>query len=436
VYRRHRARGSSAFCRRPPLNGSAPQRVLMVNKFHYARGGAELYMFRLSQLLEQKGLETLFFAMRHERNEPCATDRFFPSEVDFGEPQPGVQRLRAAARALYSLEARRNIGQLLEAERVDLAHLHNVYHQLSPSILAPLKRRGIPVVMTVHDYKLVCPVYTLLSHGEICERCVGGHFANAVRYRCNRGSLTGSALVAGETWLHQRLHLYQRGIDLFVTPSSFARDKLIEGGYPAERIQFLPNFVDPERFNPSYTPGSYFLYSGRLSDEKGVDVLLQAAHRAGVALKIAGEGPAESALRTMAQQLSVNAQFLGYLEFDALAAMVAGARAVVVPSRWHENCPLTVLESMAWGKAIIGTQVGGMPELIRQGEEGVLVPPGDADALAAALTQLESSSETAERMGRRGRQRIESAFTPDAHFAALRDVYSAAAERGRNGSHR
>jgi glycosyltransferase involved in cell wall biosynthesis len=405
----------------------------MVNKFHYARGGAELYMFRLAELLEQEGLETLFFAMRHERNEPCSTDRFFPSEVDFGEPKSGIERARAAGRALYSLEARRNMGRLLDAEKVDLAHLHNVYHQLSPSILAPLRRRGIPVVMTVHDYKLVCPVYTLLSNGEICERCVGGHFANAVRYRCNRGSFTGSALVAGETWLHRSLDLYQRGIDMFVTPSSFARDKLIEGGYPAERIHLLPNFVDPAGFQPTYTPGSYFVYSGRLADQKGVDVLLEAARTAGVEVKIAGEGPAESNLRTLASRLSVNAEFLGYLESDALAGMVAGARAVVVPSRWHENCPLTVLESMAWGKPVIGTQVGGMPELVRHGEEGLLVPPGDANALAAALTQLESSPETAERMGRRGRERIESAFAPDVHLAALHDVYAAAAERRRNG---
>jgi glycosyltransferase involved in cell wall biosynthesis len=152
-----------------------------------------------------------------------------------------------------------------------------------------------------------------------------------------------------------------------------------------------------------------------------------------VEVKIAGEGPAESNLRTLASRLSVNAEFLGYLESDVLAGMVAGARAVVVPSRWHENCPLTVLESMAWGKPVIGTQVGGMPELVRHGEEGLLVPPGDANALAAALTQLESSPETAERMGRRGRERIESAFAPDVHLAALHDVYAAAAERRRNG---
>ena len=151
--------------------------------------------------------------------------------------------LSVAGRMVYSLEARRKMGVLLAHRPVDLAHVHNIYHQLSPSLLAPLHKRGIPVVMTVHDFKLVCPVYSLLSNGQICERCVGHGFSHAVRHRCNRGSLSGSMLVAGETWLHRRLRLYRDGIDLFITPSAFARDRMVTSGYPSDRIVVIPNCV-------------------------------------------------------------------------------------------------------------------------------------------------------------------------------------------------
>ncbi|HEV8155699.1 MAG TPA: glycosyltransferase family 4 protein, partial [Gaiellales bacterium] len=247
----------------------------MVNKFLHEKGGAELYMYRLAGLLEDRDVTVRYFGMRHPRNLPSPTERWYVSQVDFENPRTVRERMRVAGRMVYSTQARSRLGGLLAAEsRFDIAHLHNIYHQLSPSLLAPLRAAGVPVVMTVHDYKLVCPVYTLTSHGTMCERCVGGSFQNAVRLRCERGSLPGSALVAGETWLHRRLRLWDRGIDLFVTPSSYMRDKLLAGGYPADRVIAVPNVVDPDQFTPSQEPGSHMLYLGRLSHEKGVETLI------------------------------------------------------------------------------------------------------------------------------------------------------------------
>jgi glycosyltransferase involved in cell wall biosynthesis len=277
--------------------------------------------------------------------------------------------------------------------------------------------------MTVHDYKLVCPVYTLVSHGEMCERCVGGHFQNAVRLRCNRGSLAGSALVAGETWLHRALRLWEHGVDVFVTPSSYLREKLIAGGYPADRVVHVPNFVDPERFRASPEPGDYFLYLGRLSHEKGVETLIEATAGTPLELRIAGEGPERERLEAMAASSGARVEFLGHRSGDDLERLVAGARAIVVPSRWPENCPLVVLEAMAAAKPLVASRVGGIPELSRDGEEALLVPHGEVAPLREAMLRLQGSDELARRLGGAGRQRVEDLYGPARHLESVAAAY-------------
>jgi glycosyltransferase involved in cell wall biosynthesis len=407
----------------------APERVLMVNKFHYPRGGAEHYMFRLAALLEQRGSRVDYFAMHDPRNQPCETDRYFVSEVDFERPPSGLAgRAGMAGRMVYSLEARRKMSRLLADRRVSLAHVHNIYHQLSPSLLAPLHSRGVPVVMTVHDFKLVCPVYSLLSGGEICERCVGNGFSPAVRHRCNRGSLSGSVLVAGETWLHRRLRLYRDGIDVFITPSAFARDKLVASGYPSQRIMVIPNCVVAADYRPLHTAGDHILYIGRLSREKGVEVLVRAAIGSGTPVKLVGEGPLRPALERMIATSGADVELLGFRSGEQLAAAVQASAAVVMPSICHDNCPLAVIEAMAWGKPVIGSRVGGIPELVRDGQEGLLVPHGDTAALGQAMQRLLGDPELCLRMGRAGRDRVEQHYDADPHYRAVAAAYRLAGE--------
>jgi glycosyltransferase involved in cell wall biosynthesis len=411
---------------------AVPARVLMVNKFHYPRGGAEHYMFRLAGLLKQRGTEVDYFAMRDARNLPCPTDRYFVSEVSFEQPPQGLSgRIGMAGRMVYSREARSKMGRLLADRTPDLAHVHNIYHQLSPSLLAPLRRRGVPVVMTVHDFKLVCPVYSLLSHGEICERCVSNGFGPAVRHRCNRGSLSGSLLVAGETWAHRRLGLYRDGVDVFITPSAFARDRLITGGYPAERIVVVPNCVVADDYHPLHRAGDHALYVGRLSREKGVEVLVRAAAASGARVKMVGDGPLRPTLERMIAESGADVELLGFRSGEELSAAVQAASAVVMPSICHDNCPLAVIEAMAWGKPVIGSRVGGIPELVRDGEEGVLVPHGDTAALGAAMLRLQEDPELAERMGRAGRARVEAHYDAGPHYRAVAAAYRLAAEMRR-----
>jgi glycosyltransferase involved in cell wall biosynthesis len=409
--------------------GTGPEHVLMVNKFHFPKGGAEHYMFRLAGLLEQRGIQVDYFSMRDPRNLPCDTDRWFVSHVDFESPPHGLRRRAGVAgRTIYSIEGRRKMASLLAHRPVDIAHLHIIYHQLSPSVLAPLRSSGVPVVMTVHDFKLVCPVYTLQSNGEICERCVGNGFHPAIVHRCNRRSLPGSALLAGETWLHRRLGLYRDGIDLFIMPSAFVRDKVIAGGYSADRMVVVPNCVVAADYEPRYQPGDHCLYIGRLSREKGVHVLVQAAIESGAKVKLAGEGPMRPTLERMIAENDCDVELLGYRSGDELAEAVQQSAAVVMPSVCHDNCPLAVIEAMAWGKPVIGSRVGGIPELVRDGEEGLLVPHDQPAALGAAMVRLLEDPELAERLGRNGRSRVEEHYDAEPHYRAVTAAYAQAAE--------
>ena len=244
-----------------------------------------------------------------------------------------------------------------------------------------------------------------------------------VRLRCNRGSLAGSALVAGETWLHRTLRLWEHGVDVFVTPSSYLREKLIAGGYPADRVVAVPNFVDSVRFRAHPQPGGYFLYLGRLSHEKGVETLIEAVAGTRIELRIAGEGPERERLETMSAASGARIEFLGHRSGDDLGRLMAGARAVVVPSRWPENCPLVVLEAMAVAKPLVASRVGGIPELVRDGEEALLVPHGEVAPLREAMLRLQASDELAERLGGAGRRRVEEQYSPARHLASVASAY-------------
>jgi glycosyltransferase involved in cell wall biosynthesis len=393
----------------------------MVNKFVYARGGAEDYMLGLARMIEQEGGRTVFFAMRDPRNLPMPTERFFPSNVDFDQPTGAGERVRAVGRMVHSSQARRGMHQLLAGTRVDVAHLHNIYHQLSPSILKPLKTAGVPIVMTAHDYKLVCPVYTLTTHGHGCTRCVGGSPWNALRLRCYRGTVAGSAAVAFESWLHRRTGAYDP-IDVVISPSTFLRDRLGEGGMAADRIEVIPNFVDASG-TPATEPGTSVLYAGRLSHEKGVDLLIRAVAGTSLEVRVAGTGPEEGRLMALARELGAPVTFLGHLARPALQEELARALAVVVPSTWPENCPLIVLEAMAAGRPLVASRVGGLPELARDGEEGVLVEAGNVEELRAALLALAGDPARAAELGRAGRARAVAEFSPNAHLARILDVY-------------
>ena len=408
-------------------------RILHVNKFLYRRGGAEGYMLDVSAMQRAAGHDVAHFGMAHPQNEPTPYAAHFPSQVEFEPPPPGTAgKVRGMGRLLWSRSARRGIEAVLDDFRPDVVHLHNVYHQLSPSVLAPIRRRALPAVMTLHDYKLACPTYRFLDHGAPCEACLTHRFWEPLRRRCNAGSLAASAVNAAELSVHTLTGAYAP-VAIFACPSRFLEAKMRQGKVFPDRLRWIPNFVDVDGIPAAKEPGNgRVAYGGRLSEEKGVDTLVEAAAATpGLEVDIAGEGSIRPSLEALAAELGVadRVRFLGRLELPAVHDLLRASSVAACPSRWYENMPLAILEAFACGVPVVGTGLGGIPELIEPGVDGAIVPPNDARALGMALRDLAHDPARAHALGAAGRIKVERGFSSDAHLERLWHLYDEARER-------
>ncbi|MDR3411823.1 MAG: glycosyltransferase, partial [Formivibrio sp.] len=267
--------------------------LLSVNNYHYIRGGSETVYFSHAEMFAAHGWETSFFSMHHEQNVPCADSRYFVDCIDYEKRGAEGRTISNALKIVYSLEARQKLTQLLDDKKINFAHIHSIYHHLSPSVLMELKARGIPAVMTAHDLKLACPNNKMLNRTGVCERCKGGHVWNAVRHRCIKDSFVASSLVALESAVHKMFGLYRHNLERVVAPSRFYRDKLISWGFDPNWIVHIPNPVALP-LAPIAPPGNYILYFGRFAPEKGLVTLVRAAAHAKVPIRLVGRGPQEA----------------------------------------------------------------------------------------------------------------------------------------------
>jgi glycosyltransferase involved in cell wall biosynthesis len=398
--------------------------LLSINNYYYLRGGSEAVYFEHNRLFEHAGWEVVPFSMRNALNQPSPWSDHFVTETDGGPHQSPFAKIARAAAAIYSGEAARRIRGLLALTRPDVAHAHNIYHHLSPSILVELRRRNIPVVLTLHDLKLVCPAYKMHNRGAVCEACKGGALRNVIKNRCIKNSTAMSALVWLESTVHQALGLYHDNVTRFVVPSRFFLAKFAEWGVDTTRFVHIPNSVDVEAMAAPDDVGDVFVYLGRLVNEKGVDTLIKAAALARVRLRIIGTGPEEPALRQLATALGGDVEFTGYLTGSALRAAVASARAVVVPSEWYENAPISVMEASALRRPVIGANIGGIPELIRSDETGFVFTSGSVDSLVEVLTRVQRLPVSAlQQMGAAGREWMRAEFSPAAYRDRMMALY-------------
>lgn len=411
-------------------------RILHVNKFLRVVGGAETYMFTVAQLQREQGNEVAFFGLEHEHNDVAVSLGQSPQHLAKKRALDNIDipvRAKAsnAAAMIWNVDAQRAMTKTLEQFQPDVVHLHNIYHQLSPSILRPLKENSIPTVMTVHDYKLICPSYKLLADGEVCERCIDGRFRSAVMQKCQSGSRLQSSLLAIESRLHRTLQAYDP-VDLFLCPSRFMAEKLAEANVFADRLRHIPNFVAPaEAASPEHESRPIILFVGRLSHEKGVDVLVEAANllQGNADVVIIGDGPEQESLHELVRASGSSARLIGRKTPAEVRQWLQRASALVVPSRWHENQPISILEALSQKVPVIATDLGGLGELVIDGQTGLIVPADDAVSLARAIDHLASSSEIVADMGERGLALVEQEHSTNVHEQRLLTLYSEAMTR-------
>ena len=379
-------------------------RILLVNKFHYRKGGAETYYLTVGSELERMGHEVAYFSMRHPDNLPCEWDKYFVTQREYNNVRNPLQAARDGVALIYSPEAKRNFQALCEEFRPDVVHLNNVHRQITLSILdAPyLRENKVPVFYTAHDYMTVCPGYLMLDgDGRVCDACLeDGRYRHCIENRCVKGSRAKSALAAMEASFN-RAHKSNKRIDKVIAPSRFMRSKLIEGGWPEGKVVFLQNFADDAIIDRAANAGAdatdrenpYLLFFGRLSVEKGVDTLLRAFDVAlpnlpqDIRLVVVGDGPDAAEFKALASSLDCASriEFAGYQTGDALQSYVERASLAISSSRCRENMPYSIVEAFAAGTPVLGTNIGGIPELVDEGNTGFICESGDVQSMADAI---------------------------------------------------
>ena len=355
-------------------------KILLSNKFYYRRGGDCIYMLNLEQLLKKPGHEVAVFAMDYPENIDTPWQKYFPQNMS---------KLMALTRPFGSYEVKSKFSWLLDVFKPDVVHFNNIHTQLSPVIVELAHQRGIRVVWTLHDYKLLCPRYDCLRDGkEICELCFGGDKTPCKTYHCMKGSRLASEIGYREAvmWSRERL---EACTDLFICPSRFMAEKMAQGGFMEDKLKVLCNFIDIEKCRKDYyTKGDYYCYVGRLSHEKGVGTLIEAASRLPYKLKLIGGGPLQEQLKIKNEQLKGNVEFLGFRQWNEIKEIVGQAKFTVVPSEWYENNPLSVIEAECIGTPVLGARIGGIPELIEEGLNGMIFQSGNITDLVEKIKAM------------------------------------------------
>lgn len=409
-------------------------KIVLAHKYFYRGGGTASYLFALMEQLQLRGHEMVPFTVAYEQTVPHEYGEYYVSppgggaETHLRDLHSPWSLLKVFGRAVWSTEAYGKAGRLTRAAQPDVAYVHNLYTYMSPSPIVAFKRQGLPVVMRVSDYNMLCPGLRVMRNGRPCTECVDLGSQHALQFRCHKDSYPATLARVVSMRAHDWLHVYDH-VDMFVTPSDFLRSLLIKAGYPAEKIVHLPSFYPVTAQPEEAEDGGYLLYFGRVSPEKGIDTLLDAMTLLPrkVRLLIAGadvDGETERLQQRAWRNRLTNVEFLGMLQRDELTRLIERARFTVVPSSWYDNCPMSVFESMAQGKAVIGADIGGIPEQIT-GDCGLLFEPGNPADLAAKIELLLDDVELREEMGAAALRRMQAVYSPDTHCNRLLDLFHA-----------
>jgi len=394
-------------------------KILVANKFFFINGGSERVFFQERESLLKHNFDVIDFSMDDSRNLSSPWGAYFISNIKYNNLNSTWKKFHQGFKFIHSHEAIHKLQALINQEKPEIAHLHNIYHQLTPSIIPLLKKRGCKTVMTLHDGKLICPSYLMLNKGMICTACNGKYFWRPVSKHCQESRLQETLLMIEAFW-HKWKGNYDL-IDIFISPSQFMAE-MVSRRIPIEKIRVLQNGIDTSEYKPTFQDDGYCLYFGRLSMEKGIGTLVKAYETlcSGMPLYVAGTGPL---LKEFADQYP-NVNFLGYKQGEELKDIIRRSAFVVVPSEWNENCSMVVLEAMALGKPVIGSRIGGIPEQVLDGETGLLFEMGNAKQLSEKMSILFQDKELRARMGKAAIRRVEKEYSLENHCSRLMDIYN------------
>lgn len=395
-------------------------RILLVNKFHYLRGGSEKYYFELAKLLKSHGHTVAFFSMKNENNIKTGDREYFVDEIDMNTGSKFE-----ALNVIYSKKNKALMEKALEEFKPDIVHINNFQRQLSASIIDAVKEKNIPLIMTAHDLNSICPASIMLYNGEVCEDCITKGYTSCIKKKCIKNSMLKSVLGYIEKKYYD-LHKIFCKIDCIISPSEFNKNQLLKGKLKCNDITVIHNFVN-ETEKTDYTLGDCAFYFGRLSREKGILNLVEAINNIpGARLIIAGDGPEKENIQAYIKEhkLENRITLLGYLNQNDIRENIRKCRFVTVPSIWYENCPYSILETMEIGKPIIGSKIGGIPELIQDGINGFTYEHNDVTKLTNILMKLFGNDETVKQFSKNSKQIFIQNYSAEAYYNKLMTVYN------------
>lgn len=406
-------------------------RIALVNYRYFVSGGPERYMFNIKEVLEQHGHEVIPFSIKSSKNVSTSLENEFLDTVDdqtyFAQSKKTLKVvLKSFTRMFYSFEAKKMFGAFLDKHKPDLVYIIHFHNKISPSIIDAAKARKIPVIHRISDFQYMCPNALFYNEKKgICEDCLNGHSLSCVKNKCVMNSTVYSAIKLGAKKLHDFLHITQK-IDAFVVPSLFTLKKLNQYGIPMEKLHHVPTFFNLKQNVPEVTYEPYFLFVGRLEKQKGLMTLIKAFVKTGAPLKIIGfsNDGYENELKAYLEDKKHRIEFLGKMSFAEIEPYLKSCLCTLVPSEWYDNFPNVILESFAYKKAVIATDIGSLPELVKDGQTGCLFKYADVDDLSDKIEFMLNNESDAKTMGENAFADIKDKYSPDAHYVQLISLFN------------
>ena len=409
-------------------------RILLVNKFHYLKGGSEKYYFELGKLLKEHGNEVAYFSMEDEKNIKTGDKEYFVDKFELTS-----KNIWKVHDVIYSKKNYKKMCEAIDDFKPDVIHLNNFQRQLSSSVVLAAYDKKVPIIYTAHDVQAICPAITMLdSNGNVCEKCIGGKYNNCIENKCNKGSMLKSVIGAHEGKFYRKNNIYKDMVNYIVTPSKFYKMQFIKDGYDEKKVIAIHNFINVDEYNLETKNENYALYSGRLSKEKGIINLVEAFKKLledkeinnidNIKLYIAGDGPCKEEIEKYINDNNLKEKIilLGYLKQDDLKEYTRNASFTVVPSIWYENCPYSILETQAIGKAIIGANIGGIPELVQNEKNGFIYKYDDVNELKEKMKKLFNDKNLADEFGKEAQKNAKNDYDEEEYYKKIINLYNKA----------